>query len=551
MTALRTLLRESDLSRPRVALAILTGSAALGSAVGLAAVAAWLIARAAGMPSPADLALAAVVVRFFGIGRGLFRYLERLVSHDAALRGVVALRARVYERLAAARADKVLGLRRGDTLSRIGADVDSVGDAVVRGIIPLGVAVVVSGIAVGINGWMDPRAGAVLAVALVVAGVGAAALTWRSARLAAEASVTADARVTEAVMSSVDAAAEHKVWGTAAAARASLREADAEAERAQDRSARPAAFAAALQALSAGAALVGCLWIAVTGAADGLYGPTTAAIIVLLPLASFEAVGGVPAAVTQLFRSRKAAERILDIAPNTPEAEDGAPSAGTTPDAQEPVATDTVPAVELVAVSAAWPGMTPTTPLSATVHRGGALAIVGRSGVGKTTLLTTIAGALAPAAGSVRIEGKPATRELLGTTVGMTAEDAHVFGTSILENLRVARGDVSDHEAVEALTLVGLMPWVNGLADGVHTVIGAGGDSISGGERRRLLLARAFLTPQPVVLIDEPAEHLDTAGRAALTAVLQRLRQQDRTVVIVTHHLDLTAHVDTVVSLDV
>ncbi|GMA34377.1 ABC transporter transmembrane domain-containing protein [Demequina litorisediminis] len=297
--ALRSLLRDAHLPKRRIALSILTGSAALGSAVGLSAIAAWLIARAAGMPSPADLALAAVVVRFFGIGRGLFRYLERLISHDTALRGVVALRARVYERLADARADTVLGLQRGDVLARIGGDVDAVGDAVVRAVIPLGVAVVVSGVAVSISGFLDPTAGVVLAAAILVAGIGAALLTWRSARIAAVEGVAADARVAQAVLSGLEGAAEHRVWGTADAARQELADANDEAERAQESAARPAALAAAVQALAAGAALIGSLAIAVTHANAGQYGATTAAMIALLPLAAFEAVNAVPTATQQ------------------------------------------------------------------------------------------------------------------------------------------------------------------------------------------------------------------------------------------------------------
>ncbi|WP_084077795.1 thiol reductant ABC exporter subunit CydC [Demequina sp. NBRC 110057] len=560
--ALRSLLRESDLPRRRVALSILTGSAALGSAVGLSAIAAWLIARAAGMPSPADLALAAVVVRFFGIGRGLFRYLERLVSHDTALRGVVALRARVYERLADARVDAVLGLRRGDVLARIGGDVDAVGDAVVRAVIPLGVAVVVSGIAVGISGFLDPAAGVVLAAAILVAGIGAALLTWRSARIAAVAGVAADARVAEAALSGLDGAAEHRVWGTAAAAHDALAEANAASERAQEAAARPASLAAAVQQLAAGAALIGSLAIAVTSANAGDYGATTAAMISLLPLAAFEAVNAVPAATQQLFRSQQAARRIVAMAAAESPASSPSPAPAPSPAGGRYTAEGapagaprgrfpvTGPALELDRLSAAWPGMAPTHPATAAVPGGGVLAIVGRSGVGKTTLLLTLAGVLPPAAGEVRIGGTPTRRDLMGPTIGMTAEDAHLFGTTVLENLRVARGDVTEEDARETIALVGLDAWVAGLPDGLDTVLGSGGNTVSGGERRRLLLARALLTPQPVVLIDEPAEHLDAAGRDALDAVLGRLRDEGRTVVIVTHHLHLTALADAVVSLD-
>lgn len=536
--ALRSLLRESELSRGRLALSIINGSAALGSAVGLSAIAAWLIARAAGMPSPADLALAAVVVRFFGIGRGLFRYLERLSSHETALRGVVSLRSRIYERLAAAPADTVLALRRGDVLARIGGDVDAVGDAVVRAVIPLAVAVVVSGVSVGIVGFLDPRAGLVLASAILVAGFGAALLTWRSAHIAAVAGVTADARVAEAVLSGLEGAAEHRVWGTTGEARTALRAADTAAELAHESQARPAALAAAVQALAAGGALIASLAIAVTGVTAGLYGATTAAMIALVPLAAFEAVNAVPAATQQLFRSREAARRILAIAPAVPTSR-GAESGPVTQASADAQSTGPY-SVTLADLSVGWPGATPTRPLTAHVDAGGVLAIVGRSGVGKTTLLATLAGIVPPISGEARIGPHHAHRDLLGPVVGMTAEDAHLFGTTVLENLRVARGDVSVNEARDALAAVGLTSWLDTLPQGLDTPLGTGGNTVSGGERRRLLLARVLLSSHSVVLIDEPAEHLDEAGREALGVVLGRLRAQGRTVVLVTHHLQVT-----------
>ncbi|MFW7415575.1 thiol reductant ABC exporter subunit CydC [Demequina sp. SO4-18] len=539
--ALRRVLRDAGLDPWRTALAVLTGSAALGSAVGLAAVAAWMIARAAGMPSPADLAVAAVVVRFFGIGRGLFRYLERLTSHGVALRGAVSLRVRVYERLAHAPAAHVLPLTRGQVMARIGADVDSITDAVVRGLIPLAAAVVVSGISIGIAGALVPIAGAVLAVCLTIAGVVAAALTLRSARAAAALAVTADARVTESALSALEAAAEHRVWGTTAVAEAELSQADAESSRAHEATARPAAWAAAVQALAAGLALIGSIAVAVNSAATGEIGPTTAAIVALLPLAAFEAVGAVPAAMQQLFRSARAAERIEELAPPT-----AARAARADADATAPASA----VLEAHDISAAWPLMTPTTPVSFQVAPGEVVAVVGRSGVGKTTLLATLGGALSPAAGEALIDGLPASERDLGIAVAITAEDAHVFGTTVLENLRVARGEVDRAEALGALEIVGLRRWAESLPDGLDTVLGSGGGTVSGGERRRLLLARALVAPQPIHLIDEPGEHLDDTGRKALRAALTHLRRVGRSVVIVTHDLSLLDAADRTVSLD-
>ncbi|WP_062517363.1 thiol reductant ABC exporter subunit CydC [Demequina gelatinilytica] len=542
LDVLREAIRETGVSRWAVVRAVLAGTMALGSAVGLAAVAAWLIAKAAQMPSPADIALAATIVRFFGISRGLFRYLERLASHDAALRGVVTLRERAYSRLAGSDAHRILGLRRGDIVARMGADLDAIGDVLVRAVIPVAVAVTVSAISVGIVAAILPLAGAVLAVCLVLAGAVPAVLTARSARIAAVVGTRARAEVSAAALSAMDGATEHRVWGTRGEAAEALARADVESERSHELAARPAAWAAGSQALFSGIALVALVAMGVMAVHAGDLDGPLAAVVALLPLAAFEAVGAVPPAVQQYFRSAAAARRLAELTDDA----DAAGQASATSEASTPDAAS----LALDGLSVAWPGMTPTPPVTATVAPGEVLAVVGRSGVGKTTMLATIAGALPPAAGSVRIGGTDASPALTGSVVAMTAEDAHVFGTTVLENLRVARGDVDEAEAWDALTLVGLDGWVRSLPDGIGTELGAGGRTVSGGERRRLLLARTSLVPAPVVLIDEPAEHLDDAGADALRAMVTRMRGEGRTVVLVTHDLSLLDLADSVVTLD-
>ncbi|WP_228372882.1 thiol reductant ABC exporter subunit CydC [Demequina subtropica] len=538
MAALRAAIRDTGVTRWAIARAVLAGTLALGSAVGLAAVSAWLIAKAAQMPSPADVALAATVVRLFGISRGLFRYLERLASHDAALRGVVTLRERTYERLAGSGARVVLGLRRGDIVARMGADLDAIGDAVVRALIPLAVAGTVSAISVAIVAVIMPVAGVILALCVVLAGAVPAVLTARSARIAAVEGTRARAEVSAAALSAMDGATEHRVWGTLGEASGALRTADAEAEHAHELASRPAAWAAGAQTFFTGVALVALLALGVLAADAGDLDGPFAAVVALLPLAAFEAVGAVPPAVQQYFRSAAAARRLAELT----EVEDRT-DAG-------PAPAPRASSLELDHLSVAWPGMEPTRPVSASVAPGGVLAVVGRSGVGKTTLLATLAGALPPAAGHATVGGAPSSPALTGTTVAMTAEDAHVFGTTVLENLRVARGDVDEAQAWDVLALVGLDPWVRGLPSGLHTELGAGGRTVSGGERRRLLLARTALTSAPVVLIDEPAEHLDDAGADALRAMVTRMRGEGRTVVLVTHDLSLLDLADSVVTLD-
>ena len=173
-----------EVDRRRAVLAVLLGAVALGCAVALAAVAAWLIARASQMPPVLQLSVATVAVRAFGIGRGVLRYTERLVSHDLALRGMTTLRTTLYERLATGSPAAVLGLRRGDLLARVGADVDAIGDVVVRGLLPAGVAGVLGVGTVAAMTWLWAPAGLALAGCLVLAGVVAPLLAARGSRAA-------------------------------------------------------------------------------------------------------------------------------------------------------------------------------------------------------------------------------------------------------------------------------------------------------------------------------------------------------------------------------
>jgi ABC transporter len=176
------------------------------------------------------------------------------------------------------------------------------------------------------------------------------------------------------------------------------------------------------------------------------------------------------------------------------------------------------------------------------------VAIVGPSGIGKSTLLATLAGLLEPRGGSLTLDGVPLwriTRPDAAARVCLTAEDAHVFHTSVLENLRVARGDVSPVEAAELLRQAGLGDWLEALPDGVSTIIGTNATTLSGGERRRLLLARALAAPAPLMLLDEPGEHLDPATADRLvTDLLAAGTREGRGTLLVTHRLSALAHAD-------
>ncbi|RYV52698.1 thiol reductant ABC exporter subunit CydC [Pengzhenrongella frigida] len=553
-SALRRSIRLLHIDRRRLLWAVLAGSAGLGSAVALTATAAWMIARASQMPDFGQLAVAAVAVRLFGTSRAVLRYLERLASHQVALEGMAALRESVYTTLASGRTDTVTTLRRGDLLARTGADVDSVGDVVVRALVPAAVAALVGLGSAVLVGWLNVGAGIVLAGCLLVAGVVGPALTIRSVRLSEHAQILARSELSATAMTMVDGAGELTVSGGVHGMLSELRRTEVALARAKDAGARPAALAAGIDTLAMGVAVLGSLLLGVPATIAGAMQPVELAVIVLTPLAAFEGTALLGPAAAQLVRSGGAALRIMRLLDN---ATSDRTTSGSAADGSAPTAQ-----LSAVGVSVGWPGG----PIVAhgidlDVAPGRAIAVVGASGLGKTTVLLTLAGLLPPVSGQVTVGGRAAwgaPRPWVSRQVVLTAEDAHIFATTVLENLRVARGDVTPEEATDLLGRVELGPWLAALPQGLDTVLGSDATTISGGERRRLLLARALASRAQLLLLDEPGEHLDASTADRLVADLLRTAHESgagpagdepRGLVLVTHRLAALGGADEVIVL--
>ncbi|MFE7745420.1 thiol reductant ABC exporter subunit CydC [Nocardia sp. NPDC057455] len=540
-----------ELSRGRVAVAIGWGVLALGSGLGLAALAAWLIARAWQMPPVLDLSIAVVAVRALGISRGLCRYLERLATHDVALRAMMTARTTVYRTLARSdfwlrrpqvspsaddRSDAPAGEmkppRRGDLLVRVSSDIDDLGAVVVRVFVPVAVALVLSVAAVALLATISPPAAAILAGALALSGVVA---PWLSAAAASEAerAVRADrAEFTARALTVLDHAAELRVAGRLDAALGAAAAASRRAVTAEDRAAWRSAWSAAATPLSIGVAVLGALLIGITvygpdGGTTGAMTPMALVVLVLLPLSAFEAVGPLPAAAQALTTARAALHRLDDFEPGSPTGTATNSSASQVGYESQQEGRRTNLADSARALGARVPEL----------PRGRRIVVAGPSGAGKTTLLMKWAGMFdTPRPG-----------------VTFFAEDAHLFGTSVLENLRVARGDLTAEEAEKALRTVGLADWLDGLPEGVHTDLAGGAAAVSGGQRRRILLARALVSPARVLLLDEPTEHLEAAPGAQLLRDLldvdSGLVETDRIVVVVTHQLPEDHQADAVLRI--
>lgn len=537
--ALRRCLSMLQVSRSGFALSLLLGVTALGAAIALGGTAAWLIARASQQPPVLYLTVAATSVRLFGVSRALARYLSRLASHKVALTGMDNLRNNLYDELAAAPGTKLSTLRRGDLMTRAGADVDEVGNVVVKTLLPALVAAIVGVGTVGVITIISPAAGIILALSLVVSGIIAPALIARSVRLAESQGADARTDIAATSLAILEGATELSMAGTLERARHSLDRAEGELSAALARSSRLSAFARGLDVCAMGVAVIGTLLIGIPQTTSGALAQVLLAVIVLVPLSSFEGVAELTPAAAQLVRSAQAATRICSLL-----------------DEEAPTQPHDVPegptVIEARDLAIGWPsGPTLVTGISLTLRPGSSLAIVGPSGIGKTTLLATLTGIIPPKSGSALINGVPAwgaDRDQLTSRITMTAEDAHVFATTIYENLRVARASLTRDEASELLARAGLAQWVQSLPDGLDTVIGSGGTTVSGGERRRLLMARALAAPAPIMAVDEASEHLDAATADRLMETLLT-RSPDRATLVVTHRLSALDQADQVIVL--
>ncbi|GAA2403031.1 thiol reductant ABC exporter subunit CydC [Catellatospora methionotrophica] len=517
--------------------------------LGLMAAATWLLATAAGQPPLIALSVAIVLVRALAIGRGVLRYVERLASHDAVLRMVTEVRARIF----AALVDRPPA-RRADALSRMVSDVDAVQDLVIRVLLPMAAAGLVAVAAVGTALFADPAVAGVLLAGLLITGV---ALPLLAARLARHGSARlAPLRAAYAVdtVDLVHGAADLAAFGARPAYEARGRaHADelARVERALAR--RSFAVDAAATALGGVTAMA----VLATALSRGLPG-VWLAVLAVATIAAGEL------ALSLLAAARKGAEiqgslhrvaELLDV-PETAVA-DGLP----VPDGSVHLRlrgagvryrTDAAPALHDVDLD---------------LPPGRRIAVVGPSGAGKSTLLALLTGAISPDSGSAtslpvatapsRVgvtappgAGTPITafdRERWPAAVTGLLADAHLFHASVRDNLLLARPGATDEDLLAACRTAGLGDWVD--AHGLDVRVGEDGAELSGGQRQRLALARAVLADPQVLLLDEPTEGLDPAQADAVLADVLAHRA-GRSVVLVTHRLTGLDAFDEVVVLD-
>ncbi len=551
----RPLLRLLRLARPmrsQLLLSVLAGAGATGCAVALLAVSGFLLARASQHPSIVAISVAVVAVRALSVGRGVFRYIERLASHDVAFRVLADIRVAIYRRLERLAPAGLAAFRSGDLLARLVSDVDATQDLFIRGVGPPLAAALVGAGAVTACLFLLAPAGGVLAAGLLAGGVVVPALAVVASRRAARLTAAARGDLGATLTDVLAGAAELHAFGAQDAALAAAAAADRRLTALARRSAAAAGLGSGLMAAVSGLTLWGVLVLGVAAVAHGTLTRVPLAVLTLTALAAFEAVTALPATALQLAGARGSASRIAAVL--------DAPDPVRDPPAPLPLPGGALHVrMRGVRVRYQPDGPLALDGLDLDLAPGRRVALVGPNGAGKSTVAAVLLRFCDLAGGTVTIGGGPGgpgpgdladyAADEVRTVIGGCPQDPHVFDTSVRDNLRLAKSGASGEELAAAAARARLLPWIEALPQGWDTRVGARGTAISGGERQRLALARALLAGPELLILDEPTAHLDPEAAAALTADLLTVTA-GRATLLITHDLEGLDQVDEIVVLD-
>ena len=542
------LVRVLRLARPlraRLILAVLASAAATGCGIALLGTSGFLLARASQHPNILAIAIAVVAVRGLSVGRGVFRYAERLASHDAAFRILADIRVRAFQRLERLAPAGLRTLRPGDLLARLVSDVDATQDLFLRGVVPPAAALLAGTGAVIACLLILPAAGVALAAGLLAAGALvpwlAAARARRTGRRLAPARGEFAAHFTDVL----SGAADLHAFGAAEPTAARAADSGAGLAAMERRAASGMGLGTGLSSAAAGLTVWAVLGLAVAATGAGALTRVPLAVVTLTALAAFEAVTALPAAAIQLGQARTSAARVTSVL-DTPDP------------VRDPAAPLPLPAGPVwVRLRGACVRYEPGGPLALDgldldLVPGRRVALIGPSGAGKSTVAAVLLRFCELSGGIATLDDQALSAyaaDDVRTVIGGCAQDPHIFDTTIAGNLRLARPAATEEQLTSAASRAGLLPWITSLPLGWDTPVGAHGTAISGGQRQRLALARALLADPPLMVLDEPTAHLDPDSRRALTADILAVTQ-GRATLLVTHDLDGLDQVDEIVVLD-
>lgn len=505
-----------------------------------------LLGLAGGMVVGAGVAAAVVLLRVLAVGRAVARYLERLLTHEATFRVLADLRLWFFARVAPLAPGRLGGLRASDLLSRLVGDIDALDGLYLRLITPVVVAVVVAFVLAIVLGGVNAAMAVIVLALFGLAGVGVPAVAERAGRDAGAEQVATVAQLRTATVDYVQGITDLLANQAAGRQAAQIQDAGRRRDVLNHHQAVVAAWSAAATQFNTHLALIAVILVGAWAVEAGRAGLGGVVLGLFVTLAAFEVVAPLPGAWQALGRIKAAARRLIEVARTEPAVTDAPPNRR----AAMPIST----ALCFTGVAFRYPGSERTAlqGIDLTITEGERVAVTGPSGAGKSTLLSLVARFHDPDAGRVTLGGVDvrdlAQAELL-TRIGMLSQATAIFAGTLRQNLLLGRADADEDMLRSALAAVGLGLFVDGLPDGLDTWLGEAGVAVSGGEARRIALARIFLKEAPILLLDEPTEGLDADTEADIIAALHGF-SEGRTVLLISHRSAPLMLADRVVRLE-
>ncbi len=540
---LRRVLAEPGTPYGRLALAGLLGLAAAAATIGLLAGSGYVVGRAALRPGLSALVGILAAVEVLAFLRGPLRYAERLVGHDAALRALTRWRLWLYDRLAPRVPAALAGWRSGDLLARAIDDVDALQDLYLRTLLPVAVAVGAAVIGIVAVGLILPWAAVALGLPLLVALTVPALLTWR--RGGDEEVAALAGSLSAQVVDALAGAPELLAFGADARLLGAVEELGIRSDALERRHARLGTGTTLLIQVCLAVAVTAVLATGVAAVHAQHLGQVMVAVLPLAALATFETVPGVPVAVARALAVRAAARRLfaLEEVP-LPVRDPAAPS--------QPTAG--VPEVAFADAALRYePGLPRALDgVNLRLPTGGRVAVTGSSGAGKSSLVTALLRYWPLEDGTLSLDGTEVQRLRQADARAVCAladQRAQMFAGTVRSNLTLGRPDATEAEVTDALRAARLDAWVAGLPHGLDTPVDEDGVALSGGERRRLAVARALLAPGPVIVLDEPTSGLDPGLADELMDGVFAAAGA-RSILVITHRAGEAARCDETVTLE-
>ncbi|MEX1348092.1 MAG: cysteine/glutathione ABC transporter ATP-binding protein/permease CydC [Desulfobacterales bacterium] len=531
-------------------LGTLSGLLAVASAVGLLALSGWFISAAAYAGLTAITAQLfnffhpGIGVRIFAIGRTLARYVERIVSHDATFRILQSLRSWFYRHLEPLAPSRLMNFRSGDILNRIVADIDALDNLYLRVFSPSVIALTMSVLVVGFLWLFDPVISMVTALFLSMAGFWVPLMAMRLGEGCGHelAQHLSDLRIR--VVEGLQGMPELLVFGAHNRHLDTVKQSSRALLKSQLRMSQILGLSQALMTLISGLAVLATLYLAVILVnRDVMDGPGMA-LVTLAVLASFEAVFPLPAAYQYLGRMREAGRRLLEIVDSKPEVI--FPGRSVTRPRHFGLRFENV--CFRYNQKAGWA----LRDVEFQVHPGRRVAVIGETGSGKSTLIHLLVRFRDPDAGCIQI-GSVDVRNFgesdLRRHISVVTQQPHMFNATLRENLLMAQPGAGEDELLDALSFAQLLNFVSALPDGLDTWIGEAAKLLSGGQARRVAVARAMLNNGPLWVLDEPTEGLDPVTEERMMAAI-KAQTAGRSLLLITHRLIDLHWMDYIVMLD-